>query len=363
MSAGIDNWTFEWRRSWNDVWEASFVARWRQVFEASTCAHVYHRVEVVRQWADTIGTAIGAQPCVGFATSSTGVQAVLPWVVVPYGGHLTVRRSLEAVGSVAFGYHSPLVAAKDLTAVDWSGFWRAARVAVGGTCDQALFRLVEPAFAAGAGLRRESEESPVLMLTGFANLEQVLARCSSSHRVDVNRQFRRARERGDVTLEIAGPDDAASAVESLRRELLPAYRALWEGRLVGSTLLRSGADAFLEAAVTAGLPAGWAHFSVLRVGGTPVAWHLGFLDAGRLYWWLPTHDAAWSTYSPGKLLLAALVDRGCHDGWREIHLLTGHHSYKAAWNPARRTLTAVAWNAPTLRGRVMAWYDARARAS
>jgi CelD/BcsL family acetyltransferase involved in cellulose biosynthesis len=363
MSARTDDWTFEWRRSWDDVWEESFVAQWRGVFEASTSAHVYHRADVVRQWANTIGAAIGAEPCVGFATSSAGAQAVLPWVVVPYGGRVTVRRTLEAAGSGAFGYHGPLVAAEDLTAIDWSRFWTAARAAVGGACDQALFRLVEPAFAADAGMRRDSEESPVLMLAGCADLDQVLARCSSSHRVDVKRQFRRARERGGVSLEIARPDDVASAVDSLRRELLPAYRSLWEGRSVKNTLLHPGVDAFLEAAVTAGVPAGWGHFSVLRIGGTPVAWHLGFLDAGRLYWWLPTHDAAWSNYSPGKLLLAALIDSGCHAGWREIHLLTGHHGYKAAWNPVPRTLTAVAWNAPTLRGRLMAWYDARARAS
>jgi CelD/BcsL family acetyltransferase involved in cellulose biosynthesis len=361
MTTGPDDWTFEWRRSWDEVWEAAFVARWRRVFETSTTAHVYHRPELVRQWADTVGAAIGADPCVGFATSSSGANVVLPWVIVPYSGRLTVRRTLEAAGSAAVGYHNPLVAGDPAT-IDWSCFWVAARKAVGGACDQALFRLLEPALAAGEDMRRDSEESPVLMLSGRADLDHVLACCSSSHRVDVKRQFRRARERGEVVLEIAGPGDVAWAIDSLRCELLPAYRSLWEGRPTKSTLFHPGVDAFFEAVVTVGVPAGWGHFSVLRVGGAPVAWHLGFLDDGRLYWWLPTHDAAWSAYSPGKLILAALVDHGCHAGWREIHLLTGNHGYKAAWNPLPRTLTAVSWLAPTLRGRLMAWYDVPAGA-
>jgi CelD/BcsL family acetyltransferase involved in cellulose biosynthesis len=200
------------------------------------------------------------------------------------------------------------------------------------------------------------------MLGGCADLEQILLRCSSSHRVDVRRQFRRARECGDVTLEVAAPDTVATALESLRCELLPAYRSLWEGRPVKNTLLlQPGFDAFLERTVTAGVPEGWAHFSVLRIGATPVAWHLGFFDGGRLYWWLPTYDMKWSAYSPGKLVLAALVDHGCHSAWREIQLLTGNHGYKAAWNPVPRKLTAVAWTAPTVRGRLMALYDSRAR--
>jgi CelD/BcsL family acetyltransferase involved in cellulose biosynthesis len=355
-----DDWTFEWRRSWDEVSDPSFAARWRNVFEASTCAHVYHRPELVLGWAETIGAAIRAEPYVGFATSSGGATVVLPWVVVPYGGRFAVRRTLEAAGSDAFGYHSPLVAAEPGT-IDWPRFWTMARQAVGGGCDQALFRLVEPAFDAELDMRRDSEESPILALIGRADLEQVLAGCSSSHRVDIRRQFRRAQERGEVTLDISGPDDVAAAVECVRRELLPAYRSVWQKRTVRNTLLHQpGIDAFLERVVTAGVPAGWGHLSVLRVGDTPVAWHLGFFDAGRLYWWLPTHDSAWSAFSPGKLVLAALVDHGCRAGWREIRLLTGNHPYKAAWNPVPRTLTAIAWTAPTIRGRLMALYDSHA---
>jgi CelD/BcsL family acetyltransferase involved in cellulose biosynthesis len=200
----------------------------------------------------------------------------------------------------------------------------------------------------------------VLSLEGCAGLDDVLARCASSHRIDVKRQQRRAGERGAITLSVAGQADSADACRGFRQELWPAYRAAWEGRATGSTLLRDGAGEFLEAVAGAGVGEGWGHYSVLRIGGVPVAWHLGLIDSGRLYYWVPTHDAAWSNYSPGKLLLAALIEHGCREGWREIHLLTGNHDYKRAWHPAPQRLAAIGWTAPTTRGRAIGWYDARA---
>jgi CelD/BcsL family acetyltransferase involved in cellulose biosynthesis len=362
MPAGSDRWRFEWRRSWTDVWTDAFLEQWRCIHSQAAAPHVYHRPEVVRRWVETRGRALGAEPHFGIATSSagsSGAQVFLPWIVVRHGGRLAVRHSLESVGGEVFGYHSPMIAGAEPASIDWSRFWNAARASVGSACDQALFRLVEPEFSAGADMQRPSEESPVLSLEGCADLDAVLARCSSSHRLDVRRQLRRARERGDLTLWTAGRDDAADALRSFRSELWPAYHALWDDRPIASALFSPGVDAYLERVVSAGVSEGWAHYSVLRIGDTPMAWHLGLIDNGRLYYWVPTYDAAWSNVSPGKLLLAELVAQGCREGWREIHLLTGDHGYKRAWNPTARTLTAVRWRAPTLRGRLIALYDSR----
>jgi CelD/BcsL family acetyltransferase involved in cellulose biosynthesis len=356
-------WRFDWRRSWDDVWSDEFMREWRRMLERASRSHVYHRPEVIRGWLDTRGARLAAEPHFGLATSSSGAQVFLPWIVVKYRGRLIVRRTLEPAGRELFGYHTPLLAGAEPSAIDWNSFWESARISVGGACDQALFRLVEPELSAGSGLQKGSEESPVLSLDGCAGLDDVLARCSSSHRVDVKRQLRHAREKGELTLWNAGRHDSAAVVRSLRHELWPAYRALWEGRSTRSALLDEGVEEFFERVGGTGVCEGWGHYSVLRIGGTPVAWHIGFFDAGRLYYWVPTHDAAWSNCSPGKLLLAELIAQGCREGWREIHFLTGNHGYKLAWNPAPLSLTAVAWTAPTLRGRVIARYDSHAQPS
>jgi len=362
MPARTDAWRFEWCRSWADVWSNRVLERWQRAFDVASAPHVYHRLDLVRCWSETRGVATGAEAHVGIATSAAGAQVVLPWVVSKHRGRLTVRRTLEPVGADFFGYHTPLLAGVEPQQIDWPGFWDAARASVAGACDQGMFRLVEPEYAARPGMRLASEESPVLSLEGCDDLEAVLARCTSSHRVDVNRQLRRAREHGDVSLWTAGHDDAAEVLRSVQQELWPAYRAVWQGRPVENLLFSSGAAEFVERVVNVGVPQGWAHYSVLRIGTSPVAWHLGFIDSGRLYYWIPTHDMAWSKFSPGKLLLAELIARGCREGWREIHFLTGDQSYKRAWHPTPRTLTAVTWTAPTVRGQLMAWYDARSHA-
>jgi CelD/BcsL family acetyltransferase involved in cellulose biosynthesis len=358
-----ERWRFEWRRSWTDVWSDGFVGEWRRMLTLASRRHVYHRPEVVRGWVETRGARLAAQAHFGIATSSSGAQLLLPWIIVKHRGRLMVRRTLEAAGRELFGYHTPLLAGAEPASIDWAHFWESARASVGSGCDRALFRLIEPEFAMGSDLRKPSEESPVLSLDGCADLDAVLGRCSSSHRVDVKRQLRRAGEKGELTLWVAGRDEWAAAARSLRHELWPAYRAVWDGRTGVSALFSEGVDEFLDRVASVGVQEGWAHYSVLRVGETPVAWHLGLFDEGRLYYWLPTHDVAWSNHSPGKLLLAELIARGCRDGWREIHFLTGNHDYKQAWNPTPLSLTAVAWLAPTLRGQMMAWYDALSHAS
>ena len=360
--APTDAWRFEWRRSWDDVWSEEFVARWRAIVAGATWSHVYHQPGLVRAWAGTLGARLECAPQVGIATSSSA-QVFLPWVVVTQSGRLATRRTLEPLGRELFGYHTPLVAGAEPSSIDWCGFWNSARESAAGTYEQALFRFVEPEFAGALPLRKGSEESPVLSLAGCASLDDVLARCSSSRRIDVRRQMKRAAEKGgELSLWTAGPADTAEALRSVRQEFWPAYRAHWTGKPTPNAMLAPGVDGFIERVVADGVGAGWTHYSVLRAGGTPIAWHLGFLDAGRLYYWIPTYDGAWSNLSPGKLLLATLIEEGCRAGWREIHFLTGNHDYKLAWNPTPKSLVAMTWTAPTIRGRVFGLYDDIARA-
>jgi len=363
MEDATDGWRFEWRRSWEEIWSEDFLREWRRILARAERPHVYHRPEVVRAWVDSCGATLDMEPYVGIATSTDGAEALLTWIIVRHQGRVLTRRTLEPVGRELFGYHTPLLAGGDPSAIDWDQFWTMARASVGRACDHALFRFVEPEFASGSGFKKPSEASPVLSIDGCANLNTVLARCASSHRVDVKRQMRRASEQGELTLWIPGADEAKAALESFRHEMWPAYRVHWQSGPTQSALLNEGVDDFLERVIVEGLSRGWAHYSVLKIGGTSVAWHLGLVDANRLYYWVPTHHPQWSVYSPGKLLLAELIAHGCRHGWKQIDLLTGNHNYKRAWNPTQRALSAVAWTAPTMRGRAIGWYDARQIAS
>lgn len=353
-------WRFEWRRTWAEVWAEDFAGTWRRLLEASASAQVYHVPSLVRAWAETYGAAVSAAPTFGLARDDDGRTVLLPWVVVPHAGRVVRRRVLEPVGSSLFAYHDPLVARDDLERVDWPGLWDGARRELAQTCDTALFRFVHRRHLGPAGIGAEpcADESPVLDLSGVRSLEEALARCSTNHRGDVRRRLRRLAEKGDVRLWVAGPAESHEAIRSFRHDFVAAYHHVWRGRPSGSLLDRPGTLAFMTRVVSEGVPAGWAHYAALLVGDTPVAWHLGLSHADSLHWWVPTHDRAWEAWSPGKALLAKIVEHAIARGFTSLHLLTGGQPYKLAWRPEPEDLVSVRWHAPALTGRILGWYDA-----
>ena len=350
-------WRFTWRTTWPDVWKEEFLSPWNEMLQQASFSHVYHRPEVVRAWAETRGAALGAQPMIGLAANRKGCRVLLPWVVVAYRGKFFRRQVLEPVGQSLFGYHDPLVTGDNPDAIGWISLWETLRRTLRNACDQALFRFVHARY--GHGRRGElcAEQSPLLNLRGKTDFAGILARCSQNHRGDVRRRLRRLTEQGDVRLWVAKPTDVSAMEADFHEHFVPAYNTIWNTRPVGSMLAQPGLIAFLTRVVTEGVHNGWGHYVSLRVNDRPIAWHLGLLDRGSLYWWIPTHDPTWEHFSPGKVLLAKLIEYGITARWSQIHFLTGGHPYKLAWRPDALDLRTIRWYAPSLRGKMLTWYD------
>lgn len=99
---------------------------------------------------------------------------------------------------------------------------------------------------------------------------------------------------------------------------------------------------FVEALAIQPDLAGVIYMDVLRVGGRPVAMHLGFQHGGRIYYNKPTFDLDLGKASPGKTLLAYLFARAKQQGIERVDLLKGTESYKSDWaNHSRRTITTM----------------------
>ncbi len=71
------------------------------------------------------------------------------------------------------------------------------------------------------------------------------------------------------------------------------------------------------------------HLSWLRCGDQIIAVHLGCVFGGKLYYYMPSYDAAWSKYSPGRHLMIRLIDWASSNGLKEMDLLRGDEGYKA----------------------------------
>ncbi len=360
MRTIADGWRFDWLRDWSGVWDGSFERTWRRMFEASASSHVYHHPSLVKAWADTCGLAAGHQPMFGLAHASSGADVVLPWIISRQRGTVAIRRRLEPAGQDLFGYHDPLTDARAST-IDWKTFWNGVRTTASANSDQALFHFVHADFA-GQSVEPSSDGSPVLALDRFENFDALLGACSANHRGEVRRRRRRLAERGEISLWVAGAADARQALDDWRSNARGAYHELWADRDRRNTVWRDGFDAFADRVIADGLAGGWAHYAVLAVDGEPIAWHLGLADRERLYWWIPIHRREWDGFAPGKVLLAAIVERLCELRWRELHFLTGAHAYKMAWRPTFCDLRVVRWHARGVRGSALALYD-RARAT
>jgi CelD/BcsL family acetyltransferase involved in cellulose biosynthesis len=349
-------WRVTWRRQWAEVWTPDFQAHWRQLLHSAPTATVYHRPELIRAWAETCGEANGIEPLVGWAEGGEGERVLLPWVVARHGGRFVRRRVAEPAGQSLFGYHDPLVSGEGPSLT--SSFWNAVRRSIARFCDQALIRFVHPEFAPARHAEPCGEENPVLQLEGLESLDAMLARCSSNHRGDVRRRLRRLAEKGAFSLHVAAPGEERAVLAEFRGALLPSYDAVWSARPEGNMLQRPGVLPFVERALLEGVRGGWAHYCALRVNGEPIAWHLGFFHHNELYWWIPAHDPRWEDFSPGKVLLALLIEHGIGQGWRRLHFLTGGHRYKLDWKPAPLELRTIRWHSPSLRGKTLSYYDA-----
>jgi CelD/BcsL family acetyltransferase involved in cellulose biosynthesis len=89
------------------------------------------------------------------------------------------------------------------------------------------------------------------------------------------------------------------------------------------------------------MAAGGAVHSTLTAGETLVSAHLGGVWNRRFYWWVPTYDPARAQYSPGRLLLQALLEASFRQGDQEFDLLIGDEDYKFHYATDNRVIGEV----------------------
>jgi CelD/BcsL family acetyltransferase involved in cellulose biosynthesis len=74
---------------------------------------------------------------------------------------------------------------------------------------------------------------------------------------------------------------------------------------------------------------GWMILSALSVADQPIAWNYGFRFGGSWFWYQPTFDGNFSTYSPGLCLLARTIEDACSiPNMNRVDLGLGEEGYK-----------------------------------
>lgn len=83
---------------------------------------------------------------------------------------------------------------------------------------------------------------------------------------------------------------------------------------------------------------GWLDFSYLELDKNMVACHFGFRYKDRLYYYIPTFDPGFASYSPTKILIMKMIEDSHHRGFKEFDFLRGREPYKMAWTRISRPI-------------------------
>jgi CelD/BcsL family acetyltransferase involved in cellulose biosynthesis len=160
-----------------------------------------------------------------------------------------------------------------------------------------------------------------------------------------------------VELHVASSDDRSEVSTDLRDSFLVQHAAICAEKEYANPFEASESARFLEELFNAGLNGGWAFYGRLRVDGETVAWILGLLHDREFYWWRPAYHPDWKSLSPGKVLLALMLEHGLESRWKKIHFHGGMQRYKLAWKPDLPSMAQVTWYSPSVRSSGLRYYD------
>lgn len=147
-----------------------------------------------------------------------------------------------------------------------------------------------------------------------------------------------AREVGEVRMEIdcRSPEILQQTIawkrsQYQRTHILDLFLPEWTRRLVeelhhgvdySTEAVSDGADTDFRQTPLRGL------LSVLWAGDRVIAAHYGMIERGRMHYWFPTYDPAYSRYSPGTALFTEIVRAATAHGVDCIDMGYGEQPYK-----------------------------------
>jgi CelD/BcsL family acetyltransferase involved in cellulose biosynthesis len=326
-------WKFHWLTRWTEIWDEGFVLQWQTWLAESPTAHVFFHPALVKAWVETYLPLRDIRPCFLIAESDANM-VFLPMVLWRRNWKNAFQRLLVPVGYSDYDYNDPIISYADgATAFDSESFWVYFNEELSTACpfnyDRILLDGIRSGFSGKGNRWTERETCTWTDLTPFQSPEVYLPSLKSSLRGDLRRQERRMQETGEINYLVFEESMGQKAL----KELIPflnAHSRRWPEAYK--------APRFHEHLIIQGMEAGILHFSVLRIGGDAVAWHLGFIYRDRFYYYLPAQKEEFDRLSPGKVLLLRCVEDAIARGLTVFDHLRGEENYKAGWTDKTETL-------------------------
>ncbi|WP_293866549.1 GNAT family N-acetyltransferase [uncultured Alsobacter sp.] len=163
------------------------------------------------------------------------------------------------------------------------------------------------------------------------------AKVSTSSRATRRRKAKKLSQKGEVSFAVVEePQARRSALAfTIEERSKRAKTRNWD-----INVLENGdAVRFCEQLVSDPLLVARVHVAVLSVSGEPIAVHLGLVEGGCLFWYMPTfRGEQWAAFSPGQMLLDQELMWAFDNGLKAVDLTIGDERYKQEWSPATSPL-------------------------
>ena len=158
---------------------------------------------------------------------------------------------------------------------------------------------------------------------------------TSTQRRHLNLARNRACRRGGIELRRIEEGEVASFLDELER----LHRSRWSSCGEEGVLADSRVMALHREAAPALCRAGLARFYLAIIAGKAVAAIYALERDRRLMLYLTGFDPDYAFESPGRILLAHVVDEAMREGMQELHFLRGRENYKMEWRPIEQINT------------------------
>lgn len=197
------------------------------------------------------------------------------------------------------------------------------------------------------------------VLRGVARAPYVRGRGSASDwqqvvsrnlRHDVERRLRRLCEVGAVSIQVS---DGTSGLHALLDEGFGVERASWKGSQGTAIASDEATSRFYTSVAEWAANRGWLRLALLRVDGHAIAFQLD-LEVARTYHSLKIgYDPSFARFSPGKILLYAMVCRAMEHRLESYELLGTDEAWKERWSEGAHERVALHAFSPSPRGRLL----------
>ncbi len=301
--------------------------------------HVFFQPEMIRSWLDTYLPLQNMTPI--FVMGSDGRNEVfMPLVLWQRNWKNAFLKMIVPIGNSDYDYHDPIFKFKP-TQEEVDSFWPrlVAFLKANYKFDILDINGITDSYISSTNDWSRGEICPMLTLDNLNNEEELMAFFKTSLRGDIRRQMRRLNELGELSYrEYSSLEEVPSGTfaEFLRQHSIRWPQA-YKAPKYHKNLLKNG------------LNSGIVHFSTLSVGGTEIAWHLGFAHNKRFYYYMPAGNQEYFKFSPTKIHLFYLMRRAVEQGYEVYDHLRGEENYKSGWSNAEQYVNSIMFksNSPT----------------